>query len=263
MNAKTPSHWRDEELLGDRAVFRAGREPAELIINPVRVINSFIIINDCKLYGIWCRRLSAQAQSHTRVHTNTITNAHTQGERNTLCDGANNNHNFPCSSVGAFSPLQIHSFRFVFCVAVVVVICSPHVHIVEYGRTCCPQSYARVQSPTHIVWFGFLFFHFVSNWLRPNERICWWRRRCFFALCCICALWLILCTLVRPAISCDNDFWKWRTTKMKKNSFLANRTCWSYEPVGDWSIYWHISHCWVSVLSVCKNNNATNDGDGE
>lgn len=52
INAKTPSHWRDEELLGDRAVFRAGREPAELIINPVRVINSFIIINDYKLYRI-------------------------------------------------------------------------------------------------------------------------------------------------------------------------------------------------------------------
>lgn len=52
MNAKDPSHWRDEELLGERAIFRAGREPAELIINPVRVINSFIIINDYKLCRI-------------------------------------------------------------------------------------------------------------------------------------------------------------------------------------------------------------------
>lgn len=43
-NAKTPSHWRDEEILEDRAAFRAGREPAELIINPVLVIISFIII---------------------------------------------------------------------------------------------------------------------------------------------------------------------------------------------------------------------------
>lgn len=43
-NAKTPSHWRDEDILGNRAVFRAGREPAELIINPVLVIISFITI---------------------------------------------------------------------------------------------------------------------------------------------------------------------------------------------------------------------------
>lgn len=63
-NAKTASHWRDEELLGDRAVFRAGREPAELIINPVRVINSFIIINDYKLYRIYSGRC-CQRDAHT------------------------------------------------------------------------------------------------------------------------------------------------------------------------------------------------------
>lgn len=166
MNAKTPSHWRDEELLGDRAVFRAGREPAELIINPVRVINSFIIINDCKLYGIWWETVSGK---HRRIREFAQTQSHTHTE--TPCDGANNNSNFPCSSVGAFSPLQIHSFRFVFCVAVVVVICSPHVHIVECGRTCCPQSYARIQSSTHIVRIGFFFIPFLSGWGQMNEYV--------------------------------------------------------------------------------------------
>lgn len=37
-NAKTPSHWRDQDVLENRANFRTGREPAELIINPVLVI---------------------------------------------------------------------------------------------------------------------------------------------------------------------------------------------------------------------------------
>lgn len=36
-HAGTPSHWRDEEVLEDRAVFRTHKEPAELIINPVKV----------------------------------------------------------------------------------------------------------------------------------------------------------------------------------------------------------------------------------
>lgn len=38
-HAGTPSHWRDEEVLEDRAVFHTHREPAELILNPVQVIN--------------------------------------------------------------------------------------------------------------------------------------------------------------------------------------------------------------------------------
>lgn len=39
-HAGTPSHWRDEEVLEDRAVFRTHKEPAELIINPVKVTHS-------------------------------------------------------------------------------------------------------------------------------------------------------------------------------------------------------------------------------
>uniref|UniRef100_A0A1B0AS12 Ig-like domain-containing protein n=1 Tax=Glossina palpalis gambiensis TaxID=67801 RepID=A0A1B0AS12_9MUSC len=35
-HAGTPSHWRDEDVLEDRAVFRTHKEPAELIINPVK-----------------------------------------------------------------------------------------------------------------------------------------------------------------------------------------------------------------------------------
>lgn len=34
-HADTPSHWRDEDVLEDRAVFRTLRQPAELIITPV------------------------------------------------------------------------------------------------------------------------------------------------------------------------------------------------------------------------------------
>lgn len=36
-HAGTPSHWREEEVLEDRAIFRTIREPAELIISPVLV----------------------------------------------------------------------------------------------------------------------------------------------------------------------------------------------------------------------------------
>ncbi|XP_065369807.1 hemicentin-1-like [Calliphora vicina] len=36
-HAGTPSHWRDEEVLEDRAVFHTHREPAELILNPVQI----------------------------------------------------------------------------------------------------------------------------------------------------------------------------------------------------------------------------------
>ncbi|EDW38366.1 GL12551 [Drosophila persimilis] len=35
-HAGTPSHWRDEEVLENRAVFRTHKEPAELTINPVK-----------------------------------------------------------------------------------------------------------------------------------------------------------------------------------------------------------------------------------
>nr|XP_036233970.1 uncharacterized protein LOC106620041 [Bactrocera oleae] len=35
-HAGTPSHWRDEDVLEDRAVFRTHKEPAELIINPLK-----------------------------------------------------------------------------------------------------------------------------------------------------------------------------------------------------------------------------------
>ncbi|KAH8248175.1 hypothetical protein KR038_003986 [Drosophila bunnanda] len=35
-HAGTPSHWRDEEVLEDRAIFRTHKEPAELLINPVK-----------------------------------------------------------------------------------------------------------------------------------------------------------------------------------------------------------------------------------
>lgn len=36
-HAETPSHWRDPEVLEERALFKTVREPAELIINPVLV----------------------------------------------------------------------------------------------------------------------------------------------------------------------------------------------------------------------------------
>ncbi|XP_037951646.1 uncharacterized protein LOC119682310, partial [Teleopsis dalmanni] len=35
-HAGTPSHWRDEDVLEDRAIFRTHKEPAELIVNPVQ-----------------------------------------------------------------------------------------------------------------------------------------------------------------------------------------------------------------------------------
>lgn len=44
-HAGTPSHWKDEEVLENRAVFRAVREPAELFINPVLVIICLLIYN--------------------------------------------------------------------------------------------------------------------------------------------------------------------------------------------------------------------------
>lgn len=36
-HAGKPSHWRDEEILGERARFRSIRDPAELVIDPVEV----------------------------------------------------------------------------------------------------------------------------------------------------------------------------------------------------------------------------------
>uniref|UniRef100_A0A1A9USK0 Ig-like domain-containing protein n=1 Tax=Glossina austeni TaxID=7395 RepID=A0A1A9USK0_GLOAU len=43
-HAGTPSHWRDEDVLEDRAVFRTHKEPAELIINPVKDVR---LPSDC------------------------------------------------------------------------------------------------------------------------------------------------------------------------------------------------------------------------
>lgn len=36
-HAGTPSHWKDEEILENRAIFRTIRTPAELVIKPVKV----------------------------------------------------------------------------------------------------------------------------------------------------------------------------------------------------------------------------------
>ena len=36
-HAGTPSHWKDEEVLENRAIFRTIRSPAELVIKPVKV----------------------------------------------------------------------------------------------------------------------------------------------------------------------------------------------------------------------------------
>jgi hypothetical protein len=36
-HAGTPSHWKDEEILENRAIFRTVRSPAELVIKPVKV----------------------------------------------------------------------------------------------------------------------------------------------------------------------------------------------------------------------------------
>lgn len=36
-HAGTPSHWKDEEILENRAIFRTIRSPAELVIKPVQV----------------------------------------------------------------------------------------------------------------------------------------------------------------------------------------------------------------------------------
>lgn len=36
-HAGTPSHWKDEDILENRAIFRTIRSPAELVIKPVKV----------------------------------------------------------------------------------------------------------------------------------------------------------------------------------------------------------------------------------
>jgi hypothetical protein len=41
-HAGTPSHWKDEEILENRAIFRTVREPAELVIKPVKVSKKLI-----------------------------------------------------------------------------------------------------------------------------------------------------------------------------------------------------------------------------
>jgi hypothetical protein len=40
-HAGTPSHWKDEEILENRAIFRTIRTPAELVIKPVKVRHLF------------------------------------------------------------------------------------------------------------------------------------------------------------------------------------------------------------------------------
>lgn len=40
-HAGTPSHWKDEEILENRAIFRTVRTPAELVIKPVKVTEIF------------------------------------------------------------------------------------------------------------------------------------------------------------------------------------------------------------------------------
>lgn len=41
-HAGTPSHWKDEEILENRAIFRTIKTPAELVIKPVKV-SAYII----------------------------------------------------------------------------------------------------------------------------------------------------------------------------------------------------------------------------
>jgi hypothetical protein len=43
-HAGTPSHWKDEEILENRAIFRTVRSPAELVIKPVKVRESLQIV---------------------------------------------------------------------------------------------------------------------------------------------------------------------------------------------------------------------------
>lgn len=40
-HAGTPSHWKDEEILENRAIFRTIKTPAELVIKPVKVCLSY------------------------------------------------------------------------------------------------------------------------------------------------------------------------------------------------------------------------------
>lgn len=43
-HAGTPSHWKDEEILENRAIFRTIRTPAELVIKPVKVSSLLFIV---------------------------------------------------------------------------------------------------------------------------------------------------------------------------------------------------------------------------
>lgn len=101
--------------------------------------------------------------------------------------------------VCAFSPLQIHSFRFVFGMVAVIVwrrrrrLCvwatqSPHIG--EYERTCCPREHTLERNQRHIS-FGLLLLFlpfFVSSFCAQNEWTDLMAKRCSFALCCIRAL---------------------------------------------------------------------------
>lgn len=44
-HAGTPSHWKDEEILENRAIFRTVRSPAELVIKPVKVCFQFFTLS--------------------------------------------------------------------------------------------------------------------------------------------------------------------------------------------------------------------------
>lgn len=62
----TPSHWSDTSIMGNRTIFRANQEPAELIIKQVKVIISFIIIMVINVYvcytvsQLWLSHIFAQ-----------------------------------------------------------------------------------------------------------------------------------------------------------------------------------------------------------
>lgn len=52
-HAGTPSHWKDEEVLENRAIFRTTRSPAELVIKPIKVT-----LDRPKAGEIFCKKRS-------------------------------------------------------------------------------------------------------------------------------------------------------------------------------------------------------------
>jgi hypothetical protein len=51
-HAGTPSHWKDEEILENRAIFRTVRSPAELVIKPVKVYFTLLVGLLLKFNGV-------------------------------------------------------------------------------------------------------------------------------------------------------------------------------------------------------------------